>query len=120
MNPLKMTEEQAERLDRWRKMGVAERQIGRTTGQIIHAPKNAIYVWPVATSIGYAKRLAQAHGRNDLEIISEGQFRLSLVAGRRDIDCVIDHATKLSREGVIALNYIADRVLARLKKEDKL
>ncbi len=98
-------------------MGVAERQTGFTTDQIIHAPKNAIYVWPVASSINYPKEIARKHGRDDLEIISEGQFRMSLVASRRDVDCVIDHATRLSRDGLMALDYIADRVLARMKME---
>ena len=95
------------------------RQIGRTTHQIINAPQGAIFVWPFLTSLNYPKEIARKQGRDDLEIIAECQFRESKVMGRRDVDCVIDHATRLSAEGGRALRCIAYRVHARSKKEAK-
>jgi len=75
------------------------RQTGRTTRQIIDAPKNAIYVWPFRSSIIYAKRIAREYGREDLEIIPECLFRPYKIQSRRGVSVVIDHATELSREG---------------------
>lgn len=87
-----------------------KRQTGRTTDQIANAPHGAIYVWPVATTIQYPRRIAREIGRDDLEIIPESLFRVSRIMGRKLTGVVIDHATKLSIDGYNALLCAEHRI----------
>ena len=83
------------------------RQTGRTTQQIINAPHGAIYVWPVKSSLSYAKRIARENGRDDLDIITPEQLHVDRIRSRSNVRIIIDHATdlRLSREGLRALKY---------------
>lgn len=79
---------------RIRQCDPSQRGYGLTTQQMRAAPAGAIYVWPTAASLGYARALAQHLGRDDLEIVppsilDQGGRRLR---GRRISGLVLDHA----------------------------
>lgn len=48
---------------------------GLTTKQMMAAPQRALYIWPVASSISYARALAHHIGRHDLAIVSPSVLR---------------------------------------------
>ena len=83
-----------------------DRQTGRTTQQIKSAPIGAIYVWPFAASLIYARLLASSLGRDDLNIIPESAFRYYRMASMRGLVAVIDHATELHSDGWDTLRHI--------------
>ena len=72
---------------------MSERGEGRTTAQMLAAPHGAIYIWPVHSSLSYAKSLAQHIGRVDLAIAPIGWLSsISNTRGCRS-PVVIDHGT---------------------------
>jgi len=71
------------------------RGLGRTTAQMINAPRNAIFIWCNNLTV-YAEKLAKKLGRDDLKIypsyiLDDHGFWL----GRIFAGLVIDHATEL-------------------------
>jgi hypothetical protein len=67
------------------------RGTGRTTKQILAAPENAVYVWPVSGSMYYIKYLVLDLGRADLKIVSLEHFCTNYHRGLR-APVVVDHA----------------------------
>lgn len=85
---------------RTRIMDDSQRRHGFTTLQMQKAPTRALYIWPVRNSLDYAKALAHALGRDDLEIVSghvleRGAERLR---GRTFTGIVLDHACDPTEE----------------------
>ena len=83
---------------------------GKTTKQMINAPKGSIFVW-VNSDVSYPIALAKNIGRSDLKIvrpswISDGCWRGLELAG-----IVVDHAVKLDEKQVEELLYIRSRVI---------
>lgn len=79
------------------------RQSGRSTQQMIDAPRGAIYIWPNAIAY-YPNKLAQHLRRTDLVIVSPSildgnAIRLS---GQR-AEVVVDHAAVLTEDQEHAL-----------------
>jgi hypothetical protein len=68
---------------------------GRTTTQMQNAPQRAAFVWPVWSSIGYARDLARHLGRIDLTIITPSKIR-DFRPGQYPA-VVIDHAVKFTK-----------------------
>lgn len=73
---------------------------GTSSGQMLKAARGALYVWPFAASLHYAKALAKHLGRGDLHIVAASIFEGGAAAlrGVRYPQIVLDHATYLSRE----------------------
>ena len=75
---------------------VAMRDIGRTTMQMLDAPRKAVYIW-VNSDINYPIQLAKSLGRHDLQIVShewlDHKWRGLKISG-----IVVDHATWLSMD----------------------
>lgn len=75
-----------------------ERGTGRTTAQIKDAPHGAYFVW-CNDNTAYPTRLAIELGRRDLTIVAPRDVP-HVLAGRRKVAVVVDHAAKLkTREG---------------------
>lgn len=68
---------------------------GRTTTQMQNAPRGAAFVWPVWTSINYAKGLARHLHRLDLTIITPSSLR-NFRTGQYTA-LVVDHAVEFTR-----------------------
>lgn len=86
------------------------RRTGETTRQMKAAPNGAIYVWPVSSSLSYAKDLARHLGREDLEIVGpsvflDGGVRLR---GRRLSGLVLDHACDPSAEELDVIDVVRE------------
>lgn len=81
---------------------------GRTTAAMLAAPVGAVYIWPNAGSIRYARRLADFLGREDLEVVSRGWLTKNW-RGKRDLKVRIDHATELSSMDFDVLGAIKER-----------
>lgn len=66
------------------------RQSGRTTKQMIEAPRGAFFVWP-GENLGYPRALAAEVDRDDLQIVGPSWLRHRVAAA---VDCglVVDHA----------------------------
>jgi hypothetical protein len=73
----------------------ADAGTGRTTKQMQDAPQGAAFVWPVWSSISYAKDLARHLGRLDLIIITPSNLR-NFRPGQYTA-LVVDHAVKFER-----------------------
>lgn len=69
-----------------------ERGSGRTTNQMMQAPKDAVFV--SMDSRHYAKLLARFIGRDDLKIICPDE--LHRLQGRELTGLIVDHAARLS------------------------
>lgn len=67
------------------------RQSGRTTEQMLSAPKNAWYIWP-NQHLDYPRQLASNLARSDLRIFSAVTFGSMNVRGQRNQSIVVDHA----------------------------
>ena len=71
------------------------RQSGRTTKQMLDAPKNALFVW-CSLDTRYAKHLANQLGRSDLEIVGRNVFsNIDKIRGKRFSGIILDHAIDL-------------------------
>lgn len=70
-------------------MSDPERGTGRTTRQMLDAPKDAIFVW-CNGHLGYPLSLARHLGRSDLRIASPQAYEAGRMAGLRNC-VVIDH-----------------------------
>lgn len=64
---------------------------GVTTRQMLDAPRDAVYVWPVARSLSYAISLARYLGRTDLMVMASVEVLRPerVYEGNRPV--VIDH-----------------------------
>jgi hypothetical protein len=86
---------------------------GRTTRQMLSAPKDSVYVW-CNGQLNYPKRIAGEYGREDLEIVSPSFLRWShRVQGRELSGLVIDHACYLAKEEIEGLDIALSRVRPR-------
>lgn len=83
---------------------IADRQTGRTTRQMLAAPKNSFYVW-ANESLSYPRSLAMKLDRNDLQIKPLSWLRLDNVRGRRILTVTIDHAAPWNDETVAVMEY---------------
>ena len=68
-----------------------DRGTGRTTRQMIAAPKDAIYVW-VNGNLAYPRGVAERAARKDLKIVSPGWITNQFWRGLELTGIVIDHA----------------------------
>jgi hypothetical protein len=86
---------------------VVDRQTGRTTRQMLDAPKGAIFVWP-NVDLHYPRQLAKRIDREDLLIRSLSWLRREKVLGQRFSAIVFDHqAWNLFKpENIEALDYL--------------
>lgn len=64
---------------------------GRTTRQMLAAPRNAVYVMPASCAIVYFRNLARALARTDLTLVSPRWF--ARCSHGHDGPVVIDHGT---------------------------
>jgi hypothetical protein len=64
-----------------------------TSKQMLEAPRNAVFIWPVGHSIGYAEALARHLGRFDLDIVSFWWLFAKRWRGDRRA-VVLDHAAR--------------------------
>lgn len=71
-------------------------QEGKTTKQMLQAPRGAVYVW-CNNYIGYPTRLSKALSRSDLSIISPRSLNSQIICGHYPV-IVIDHAAEISDE----------------------
>lgn len=74
------------------------RQIGKTTRQMLDAPKNALYIW-CNDILNYPRYLALYLGRDDLEIVGLSVLREgggNKLKGREFTGVILDHAAKTS------------------------
>jgi hypothetical protein len=69
---------------------VNTKQSGRTTQQMLDAPKGAYYVW-LSQSLSYPRQLAQHLKRADLHIVGPGFFSYKGRGQGIIADIVIDH-----------------------------
>lgn len=72
------------------------RNLGKTTKQLIDAPKNSIYVW-VNGKVDYPKRLAAYLGRDDIKIVPQSFIGDQKLRGINN-PIVLDHAVHLTHE----------------------
>lgn len=80
-----------------------DRRSGRTTRQMLEAPKGAYYVWPhKATS--YAKQLAEHLGRKDLTIVHPAFFGYKGRGKGMRVKIVIDHECVLTVTQMAAID----------------
>lgn len=70
------------------------RDKGRTTKQMQEAPQGALFIWPFARSIGYAKDLARHLGRTDIKIVGPSalDYDGERLLGHRYPAIILDHA----------------------------
>lgn len=73
------------------------RQTGRTTKQIIDAPREAVFVW-CNEDLYYPKRIAQTFKRNDLLIVGPSWITNDGWRGLELSGIVIDHFTRFNME----------------------
>jgi len=73
---------------------VTDEPLGRTTQQMLAAPKNAIYVWPVGRTKDYALRLAKHLGREDLLVTTPENMRRHFEGSRSPV--ILDHGCRLT------------------------
>jgi hypothetical protein len=96
---------------------VKDKPTGRTTAQMLAAPVGALYIWPEARSLNYARALARHLGRTDLRIESVGFLDARGWIGLPvDQKAVIDHAVRpegLSAPGLDGLSYLRDQLCNR-------
>lgn len=86
-------------------------QSGRTTNQMLHAPKGAVFIWPTA-SLSYPRQLARAIGRDDLLIKPISWLDPSRLHGIRAV-AIVDHSChSLTRENLDALDFLRMRMLS--------
>lgn len=89
-----------------------DRGTGRTTAQMIAAPTNAAYVWPVSRSVVYAKDLARSLGREDLKVVDRSWLSGPESRGWRNA-VIVDHAVEaLDDSELIALDRIISRMMS--------
>ena len=68
------------------------RKPGRTTNQMLSAPKGALYIW-CNSNLEYPHRLALALGRSDLRIVRPSYTEDDRFLGRTFPAVVVDHNT---------------------------
>ncbi len=78
-------------------MGNSKRGDGTTTNQMRLAKPGAVFVWPLQSSLWYARDLAKSLGRNDLKIVSARWFDDDWHRDfhKPDLHIVLDHATEM-------------------------
>lgn len=88
---------------------MSDRQTGRTTQQMLEAPRGAVYVW-CNSRMAYPRALADHIGRGDLHIMPLSWLcqRIALKPGLGGI--VLDHAAQPDSEQLAALAYLRDRL----------
>lgn len=87
-----------------------DRGTGRTTRQMLAAPHGAVFVWCNNGSAGYARDLAQKHGRDDLKVVTPQWLEDGKWQGHRLTGLIVDHAARLSAAQMAALHYASARV----------
>lgn len=73
---------------------MTDEPLGRTTRQMMAAPRDAIFVWPVGRTRDYALDLAKHLGRDDLLITTPENMRRHFEASRRPV--ILDHGCRLT------------------------
>lgn len=88
---------------------------GTTTKQMQDAPERAIFVWPVARSLSYARDLARHLGRDDLEIVPPVWLEEKRWQGASR-PVILDHAAlyHMTDRQVQAWRYCAEYLARRL------
>lgn len=71
------------------------RQSGRTTKQIIEAPRDAVFVW-CANDLDYPRRLAKSFQREDLTIVGPTWITDERWRGAKLTGIVVDHFTRFN------------------------
>lgn len=74
------------------------RGTGRTTAQMIAAPKGALYVVSCTPEVGYAQRLARKCGREDLQVVAPFYLGERRFMGLRLSGIAVDHAARLTED----------------------
>lgn len=72
-----------------------ERGSGRSSLQMMGAPRNAVYIW-CNSMFGYPKDLARRFHRTDMRIVSPSWLTVSNLGGADNLSIVIDHAAQLN------------------------
>ena len=85
------------------------RGTGRTTRQMVNAPKHAVYIW-VNNQTAYPRRLASMLDRKDLKIVGPDWLTLGVWRGMELTGVVLDHATELNTDGRDAYSEVRTRV----------
>ena len=90
---------------------------GRTTRQVIDAPRKAIYISPNNPAMRYNQEIDKAHGRSDIIHMSL-LFWINKFSGLSQ-PCVIDHSCQEvlldhdQREALAMVHIVNDHVSAR-------
>jgi hypothetical protein len=79
-----------------------ERRTGRTTQQMLNAPRGAYYVWETP-ALSYAKQLAEYLKRTDLKIVSAGFFSYKGRGAGLKAKIIIDHGCVLTVSAAAAI-----------------
>jgi len=85
------------------------RQTGRTTKQMINAPKGAVFVWLTA-NLSYPQALAEKVDRTDLEIVPRSWILSDKWRGQILTGIVVDHAIRLHTPEYEILPVIKSRI----------
>lgn len=83
-----------------REFDISQRGNGFTSLQMARAPKGSLYIWPVASSLNYARALAAKMDRADLQIVPPSilEYKGERIKGNRYPAIVLDHACEPSHE----------------------
>jgi hypothetical protein len=87
---------------------MSDRQMGRTTKQMLDAPKGAVFVW-CNSALTYPKILAHGLKRDDLTVLPLSWLEPRNVMGRQFAGVVVDHAGHYDNQAHEALYYLRAR-----------
>lgn len=98
----------------WDRQGIPmnspQRQSGITGGQMLTAPRKAVFIWG-NTALSYPRSLACTIGRPDLEIVSPHWLDQQQYRGRTFSAIIVDHAASLSDQQRFALRHARERAV---------
>lgn len=83
---------------------------GKTTQQMLDAPTDSYYIWPVSQTMPYAIRLARDLGRTDLKIRPLSSLPSIRYRGKRLSGVVVDHACWPTQEQQEIISHMKKRV----------
>ena len=77
---------------------------------MLAAPVGSVYIWPVSSTLGVARRLAEKVGRTDLSIFSQSYLEDCRWAGCEPTGLTVDHACRLNAEQLRGLTCALARI----------
>lgn len=86
-----------------------QRGTGRTSRQMVGAPRDAVFVW-VCDQLAYPRALAKTLKRTDLMIVGPQWLDRRNLVGREFSGVVLDHATAPNDDQWAAYELALDRV----------